>query len=89
MVGSQGVDMPDSMHLPQIDFPLIAVRAAKVPSFQRDRRIVALADGSQLVDLGRLQSRLRCKSAQCVALPAGTISRPRKDVGERLCFRRS
>ncbi len=28
------------------------------------------------------------KSAQCVALPAGTISRPRKDVGERLCFRR-
>lgn len=42
---------------------------------------------SSSIDLGRLQSRLRCTSAQCVALPAGTISRPRKDVGESFSFR--
>src|SRR5690606_21772504 len=28
LVGGQGIDMPDSMHLPQVDFPLIAVRIA-------------------------------------------------------------
>lgn len=60
LVGNPGVDMSDPMHLPQIDRPLIAVRAAKVPRFQGDCRVVALADGSRLINLGRLPSRLRC-----------------------------
>lgn len=81
LVGGQGIDMPNTMHLPQIDFAMIAVRITQMPGFEWNRPAVPLANSNQFVDFGWLQGRLRRETAQRVALPTWTIDRPCKDVG--------
>ena len=88
LIGSQGVDMAHVMHLPQIDFALIAVGVAQVCRFQRHCGTAAFADQYKFIEPGGINAALCRKPAQRIALPAWTVCGPCKDIGQRLGFGR-
>src|SRR5690348_7244926 len=69
LVRSQSVDMLDRVNLTEVDDFMTRCRKMEIVDLQIHCRLVAFADGHQLIVINGLQSTICDEPPQCISLP--------------------